>query len=145
MAQPIVAIRGFVGSLTVNAVPFKLRSWTVKIQADVMEYAVTGQTADADSTYWKNVLAGLGSGSISVDAYYDHNATPASRAFGDSIKFRPGTGASGTVICLFTTGGGFSATVVVESLEGGIDAEANKPDTIRATLRIDGAPTYVNS
>lgn len=145
MAQPIVPIRGFTGSLTINSVAFKLSKWTVKVQSDVMEYAVTGQTADGDSNYWKNVLAGLNSASIDIEAYYDHNAVAASRWVGATYNLRPGTGAAGTVTCLFASGGGFSAVVVVESIEGSIDAESNKPSPIRATLRVDGAITYTNS
>lgn len=145
MAQPIVAVRGFVGSLTINSTAFNLTKWTVKVQSDLMTYATTGQSADSDSNYWKNVLAGLNSATIDIEGYYNHHATAANRWVGSTYNLRPGTGAAGTVACLFTTGGGFSATVVVESIEGGIDAEANRPDSIRATLRVDGAITYTNS
>ena len=145
MAQPIVAVQGFLGSCTINAVAFKLSKWTVKVQSALHEYATTGQTADSDSNYWMNVLKGLCSATIDFEAYYDHNATAANRWVGATYNIRPGTGAAGTVACLFTSGGGFSATVVVESIEGGIDAESTKPDTIRGTFRVDGQITYTNS
>lgn len=141
----IVALAGKTGTLTVNAVTVRLSRWTVRVNNSIIEFATTGQTADSDSQYWMNVLSGLNSATIEADGYVDHHATAASRLIGDSIKFRPGTGAAGTVVCLFGTTHGFSATVVVESIEGGIDVESTKPDTFRVTLRVDGALTYTNS
>lgn len=141
----IVALAGKIGSLTVNGVTVRLSRWTVRIQNGVLAFAVLGQTADADTQYWMNKLSGLNDGSIEADGYVDHNATTAARLIGDNIKFRPGTGASGTVICLFTTGHGFSCAVVVESIEPAVDVESNKPDTFRVSLQVDGPITYVNS
>src|SRR5687767_4958736 len=141
----IVALAGKIGTLTVNAVSVKLTRWTVRAQNGVIEFATTGQTADADSQYWMGILSGLNSATIEADGYVDHNATAASRLIGDSIKFRVGTGAAGTVVCLFTANHGFSATVVVESIEGGIDVESTRPDTFRVTLRVADALTYTNA
>ena len=141
----IVALAGKIGTLTVNGVTVRLSRWTVRVQNSVIEYAVLSQTADSDSQYWMNRLSGLNAAEIEADGYVDHNNTAAARLIGDTIKFRPGTGASGTVVCLFTTSHGFSAVVVVESIEGGVDVESNKPDTFRVTLKVDGALVYTNA
>lgn len=131
--------------MTINSVTVRLTRGRVRIGNQVLEFATTGQTADSDAQYWMNRLSGLNSWEFEGDGYIDHNATAASRLIGSSINLRPGTSASGTLQVLFNTGHGFSGTGVVETTEMGYDAESNKPDTFRFTMKGDGALTYVNS
>ncbi len=112
---------------------------------DVGKYATTGQTADADSNYWMNKLAGLNDWSIEADGYIDYNAVAASRLTGDNIKFRPGTGASGTLAIAFGPTYGITGTAVVANIDMGLDAESAKPNSFRVSLEGDGTLTYVNS
>lgn len=141
----IVPLAGKIATFTVNAVTVRLTRGSVRVNNSVIEFATTGQTADADAQYWMNTLSGLNSWSLEADGYIDHHATAATRLIGDSIKFRPGTGAAGTLVVLFATGHGFSGTGVVESIEGAYDVESNRPDTFRVSIRGDGALTYTNS
>lgn len=141
----IVPLAGKIATLTVNSVAVRLTRGRIRIGNAVIEFATTGQTPDSDTQYWLNRISGLNSWEGEFDGYIDHNATAAARLIGDNIKFRPGTSAAGTLVVLFTTGHGFSGTGVVEFIEAGYDAEGNKPDTFRVTMKGDGALTYTNS
>lgn len=141
----ITALHGKTGVFTVNGVTVRLSQITVNITNAVVEFATTGQTADADSQYWMNNISGLNSATIEANGYVDNNSTAASRLIGDNIKFRPGTGAAGTVIVLFAANHGFSAAATVADIGMALDAEGTKPDTFKVTLKIDGAVTYTNS
>ena len=144
MAQPITAIAGKYGLIKFASATAKLVGWTINISNSLIEYATTGQTADADSQYWMNVLSGLNSATIEVEGYWDNTGTAANQWTGSAYALRPGTGASGNGTFGFTTTANncFVATVVVESISAGTNAESNKPATFRATLRVDGAVTY---
>lgn len=141
----IIPLAGKTATLTVNSVTVRLTRGRIRIANAVIEFATTGQTADSDTQYWMNRLSGLNSWEAEFDGYIDHNATAAARLIGDNIKFRPGTSAAGTLVVLFATGHGFSGTGVVEVIEAGYDAEGNRPDTFRATMKGDGAITYTNA
>jgi hypothetical protein len=145
MAQPITPVKGFQGSMTVNGQTAKFRGWDLDISNGVIKYATTGQSADSDGVYWMNSIAGLNEGTITFRGYWDQNATAAARWTGATFGLKPGTSAAGTVVILFTTGSTFSATVVVQSIRGSIDAESNKPSEFEAVLAIDGAVTYTVS
>ncbi len=141
----ITALHGKSGAFTVNGVTVRLSRITVNISNGIVEFATTGQTADADSQIWMNNISGLNSATIEADGYVDHNLTAANRLIGDNIKFRPGTGTAGTVSVLFAAGHGFTATATVADIGQGLDAEGTKPDTFKVTLKVDGAITYTNS
>ena len=145
MAQPIVAVRGFEGSITINSVAAKLRQWDVDVSNATISYATTGQTADGDGVYSENTIAGLNSAIIKVSGYWDQHATSTSRFTGSGFGLKPGTTATGVVTCLYKSGSGFTATVVVQSIRATSDAESNKPSGFEATLKVDGAVTYVLS
>ena len=142
----ITAIAGKSGTLTVNGVTAQLSRITVRTTTGVIKFATTGQTADADSNYWMNTLSGINEWSVEGDGYIDNTGIAAGRFIGDSIKFRPGTGASGTVAVLFAANHGFSGSVIVESIEHSLDAEdQSKPDKFRVSLIGNGSMTYTNS
>lgn len=145
MAQPIVAVKGFEGSITINGVAAKFRQWEADISNAVIKYATTGQTADADGVYWMNAIAGLGEATFTLTGYWDQNATAAARFTGATLGLKPGTTAAGTLICLFKSGSGFSGSIVVQSIRPTVDAESNKPSGFTAVLALDGAPTYIVS
>lgn len=144
MAQPITAIAGKYGLIKFASATAKLVGWTCNINNSIIEYATTGQTADDDSQYWMNVLSGLNSATLEVEGYWDNTATAANQWTGATYGVRPGTGTVGVATLGFTTTANncFVATVVVESISAGTNAESNKPATFRATLRVDGAVTY---
>jgi hypothetical protein len=71
--------------------------------------------------------------------------TAAARLIGDNIKFRPGTAGSGTLVVLFATGTGSAGPGSSSRSKPAYDAEANKPDTFRVTMKGNGALTYTNS
>jgi len=141
----IVALHGKVASVSINAVTFRITSGSFNIDNDVVQFFTTGETADADSQYWMNKISGVNNWSFEGSGYLDRNAVAANRAWGDNIKIRPGTGASGTLSVAIGTTFGFSGTVVVKSLVPSFDAESNKPSGFRFVLEGDGALTYVNS
>jgi hypothetical protein len=141
----IVALHGKSGVFSVNGVTVRLSQISVNITNSVVEYATTGQTPDADSQYWMENISGLNSATIEANGYVDNNATPANRLIGDNIKFRPGTGAAGTVSVAFAANHGFTATATVADIGQAMDAEGNKPDTFKVTLKVSGALTYVNA
>jgi hypothetical protein len=141
----IVPLAGKIATLTVNSVAVRLTRGRIRIGNQVLEFATTGQTADADTQYWMNRLSGLNSWEFEGDGYIDHHATAATRLIGDTIKFRPGTSAAGVLAVLFTTGHGFTGSGVVEFIEAAYDAEGSKPDTFRVTMKGDGALTYTNT
>ena len=141
----IIALHGKTGTFTVNSVTVRLSRISIRVNNEIVKFATTGQTADADSQYWMNKLSGLNDWSIEADGYIDFNATAASRLTGDNIKFRPGTGASGTLVIRFGANYGFTGTAVVGNIDMALDAESSKPDTFRVMLDGDGALTYDNS
>ena len=142
MAQPITAIHGKSGLLTINSVTAKLTSWSVRIGNEVVKYGTFSQTADGNSVYWKNKIAGMSDAVIEVSGYWDSNATAANKLTGTTYLLRPGTTAAGSVVCSYVTGDAFTASVVVASIEADHSAESQKPGAFRATLEVDGAITY---
>ena len=141
----IIPLPGKTGTFTVNGVTVRLSQISVKVANEVGKYATTGQTADADSNYWMNKIAGLNDWSVEANGYIDYNAIPAGRLTGDNIKFRPGTGASGTMSIAFGSNYGLTGTGIVSDIGMALDAENPKPDTFKVTIEGDGAMTYVNS
>ena len=141
----IIPLPGKSGVFTVNGVTVRLTKISLKVSNEVGKYATTGQTADADSQYWMNKISGLNDWSIQATGYIDFNAVAASRLTGDNIKFRPGTGAAGTVVIAWGANYGISGSVVVADIGPDMDAESSKPDTFSVTLEGDGTLTYTNS
>ncbi len=141
----IVPLPGKIGVFTVNGVTVRLSKISIKVSSEIGKFATTGQTADADSNYWMEKLAGLNDWSVEADGYIDYNVTANARLTGDNIKFRPGTGTSGTVSIAFGPTYGVTGTVIAASIDMALDAESAKPDTFRVTLEGSGAMTYVNS
>jgi hypothetical protein len=142
MAQTPTVLSGKVGILTINATVAKITAWTIRIENDVIAYATTGQTADANTQYWMNKLSHMNNATIDIEAWWTSESVATAKFTGTDYVLRPGTGSAGTVACSFVTGDAFSATVVVRSIEGGINIESNKPSTFRATLEVSGAVTY---
>ena len=142
MAQPITAVHGKSGILTINSVTAKLTGWTVRVSNGITKYATLSQTADANSQYWMNKIAGLNDAVIEVTGYWDSNATVANKWTGTTYSLRPGMGASGSVVCSFVSGDAFTATVIVQSIQGSTSAESGKPAEFSATLEVDGALAY---
>ncbi len=141
----IIPLAGKTAVLTINSVTVRLTRGRVRVGNSVLEFATTSQTADSDSQYWMNRLSGLNSWDFEGDGYIDHAASATARLVGSTINIRPGTSAAGTLSVLFATGEGFTGTGVVETMEEAYDAEGNKPDTFRFTMKGDGALTYVVS
>lgn len=142
MAQPITALAGNRGVITVNGQTAKLTKWSVRVSNDVIKYATTGQTAGANTTYWMNKLAGMNDAVIDVEGYWDSNTDPAAKWTGATYLMRPGTTAAGTITCGFKTGDVFSGAGVVGNIEAAGDAESNKPQSFRATFEVDGELTF---
>lgn len=142
MPQTPTVLAGKVGTLTINANVAKIVAWTLRVSNDVIRYITTGQTADGNTQYWMNKISGNNDAVIDIEAWWTSEAVATAKFTGTDYLLRPGTGAAGTVSCGFVTGDAFSASVVVASIDAGINTESNKPSTFRATLEVTGGVTY---
>lgn len=142
----IIALAGLNVSTTVNGVIVRLTRGRIRIGTQVLQFATTGQTRDADLKAWMNTMAGgANNWEVEADGYIDHNIVPAARLIGDAIKFRPGTTPPGVFQVLFATGDGFAGSLIIDQFEGSWDAEGNKPITVRVSGKGDGILTYINT
>lgn len=140
----IIPLAGLFVSTTVNGVTVRLTRGRLRIGAQVIQFATTGQTLDADLKAWLNTLAGgANSWELEGDGYIDYNVSPANRITGANIRMRPGLLA--TVIVLLGPAYGFSGIIVVDQFEASWDAEGTKPVAVRVGGKGDGPPTYINA
>jgi hypothetical protein len=141
MAKP-AAVHGRFGVTKINNVAAKVIGWEVAIDNAVVKFGLQGMDLDGDSLPWLGKLAGWNDGKIEIEGLWLNEANAANYLTGDTYKLRPGTGGAGTGFFGFTSLIGFTATFIVSSIRAGSKATDSSPATFKATLEIDGAPTY---
>lgn len=119
--------------ISAATVDHEFSDWMLGLEADIVEMDGFEKTADADSNYWKNGLAGLCGGDASVRGRWNTAKRP-------TIGLRPGITPTTVTFGLNLS----TVCFVVPSIIRKIEATQNVKEAANftATIFVNGAPTY---
>jgi len=141
----ITAIAGKIGVVTINGIALHVENISVTLSVQVLEYAVTGMTADGDGNRWMESITGIASGKFTATLPLDYDSTAADRTFGDTTDLRPGLAGAGTLVVNMAPNYGFSGSIWVSEISPTVDVMGSKPTSAQISMTLNGAPTYINS
>lgn len=119
--------------VSATTVDHEFEDWLLGLEADIVEMDGFEKTADSDSAYWKEGLAGLCGGEATCGGRWNTSKRP-------TTPFRPGRTPTTMTLGLNLS----TVTFVIPSIFKRIEAGTNvrQAGTFKATIFVNGAPTY---